>query len=512
MNYSQPLLTIRAALLSLGVLASVHGQSDDFEPTFEADFDIAPAAAFPMNAAKDAEVAGEESAEQSAGRLGENSSILTTESGITESLNADDMVEKWDVEHAGQVAIEEAADEYEEMHTGLVHSYSSAQAKQEFERRMRRAEVATVTRDFELAETIYKSILMELPLEAEQRRVAMLDLAKLCKSHRKYGKIVVVYEKFLEEFPRDPEVATISMDLGLIYRSMGAFDSALRKFYSVLNLSLLLPRERIDAYREISTRAQIEIAETHFLMGEYVEAARYFERLLRLELSPLERASVTFQFGYTHFLSEDFQSTISALRDFAAMFPGDEKIPESHYLLAEAYRNMNQMQSAMQEVLTLLRTNEVVGAQNPALWLFWKQKTGNQLANAFYERGDHLNALKIYQAMTPLTKSVTWQGPIIYQIGLCFERLRMAPKAIEAYAMLDTMDQWAEEVARMEKLPDDLAFVQEMARWRKQHLEWSLDKDSRLNDLFNNPILREPDAGATTSILGDPEAETAQSS
>ena len=405
---------------------------------------------------------------------------------------AHDMVENWDVENAGNASVEEAADEFEKMHTGLVHHYNSAEAKKEFERRMRQAEVATVTRDFDLAEAIYTSILKELPLDDAQRREAMIDLAKLCKGHRKYGRIVVVYEKFLDEFPRDPEVATISMDLGLIYRSMGAFDSALRKFYSVLNLSLLLPKERIEAYRDISTRAQIEIAETHFLMGDYAQAARFYERLLRLELSPQERASVTFQFGYTHFLNDDFQSTVSVLRDYSAMFPGDEKIPESHYLLSEAYRNLNQMQSAMQEVLTLLKTNEVVGAQHPALWLFWKQKTGNQLANAFYERGDHLNALKIYQAMTPLTSSVTWQGPIIYQIGLCFERLRMVPKAIEAYNMLDSMDQWAEEVAKMEKLPDDLAFVQEMARWRKSHLEWSLDKDGRLNDLFNRSILKEP--------------------
>lgn len=420
-------------------------------------------------------------------------------------------VENWDLEHAGQAAVEEAADEYEQMHTGLVHHYSSSQAKAEFERRMRQAEVATVTRDFPLAESIYMSILKELPLDDEQRREAMLDLAELCKNHRKYGRIVVVYEKFLDEFPRDPEVATVSMDLGLIYRSMGAFESSLRKFYSVLNLSLLLPKERIDAYREISTRAQIEIAETHYLMGDYAQAARFYERLLRLELSPQERASVTFQFGYTHFLKEDYQSTISVLRDYAHMFPGDEKIPESHYLLAEAYRSLNQMQAAMQEVLTLLRSNEVVGAQNPALWLFWKQKTGNQLANAFYERGDHLNALKIYQAMTPLTASVTWQGPIIYQIGLCFERLRMVPKAIEAYDMLDTLEQWAEEVEAMEKLPDDLAFVQEMARWRKQHLEWSMDKDSRLNDLFNRPILKDSET-TTSTTAPDTENQKPQAS
>ena len=501
MNFIRPRIQQLSLLLTLGVVANVS--------LAQVDSDIAPSVSFPMNTAEKTDAAEVDA---------EKTPVLSTESGNAteaeggEAGSADAMVEKWDVEHAGNVAIEEAADEYEEMHTGLMHSYSNAQAKEEFDRRMRRAKVATVTRDFELGEKIYKSILMELPLDSEQRRVAMLDLAELCKSHRKYGKIVVVYEKFLEEFPRDPEMATISMDLGLIYRSMGAFGSALRKFYSVLNLSLLLPREQIEAYREISTRAQIEIAETQFLMGDYEQAARYFERLLRLELSPQERASVTFQFGYTHFLSEDFQSTISVLRDFPVMFPGDEKIPEVHYLLAEAYGSINQMQSAMQEVLKLLQANEVVGAQNPALWLFWKQKTGNQLANAFYERGDHLNALKIYQAMTPLTKSVTWQGPIIYQIGLCFERLRMAPKAIEAYAMLDTMDQWSDEVTRMKVLPDDLAFVQEMARWRKQHLEWSLDKNTRLNDLFNSPILKSPDEPSTTSVTGNSGLGAEQSS
>ena len=324
-----------------------------------------------------------------------------------------------------------------------------------------------------------------------------MDLAELCKAHRRYGKIVVVYEKFLEEYPRDPSVAMVSMDLGLIYRGMGAFESALRKFYSVLNLSLLLPKEQIETYRELSTRAQIEIAETQYLMGDYSQAARYYDRLLRLELSPGERASVTFRKGYTHFLMDDFKSAVSVLRDYGDMFPGDAKVPESHYLLAESYRNLNQMQAAMEEVITLLRTNEVVGEQNPALWLFWKQKTGNQMANAFYERGDFLNALKIYQAMTPLSQSVTWQAPIIYQIGLCFERLRMAPKAIEAYAMLDTMDQWSEEVDDLNNLPEDLVFVRDMAIWRKQHLEWSLNKEQRLNDILNRPLIKQDDSTAS---------------
>ena len=163
---------------------------------------------------------------------------------------------------------------------------------------------------------------------------------------------------------------------------------------------------------------------------------------------------------------DDFKSAVSVLRDYGDMFPGDAKVPESHYLLAESYRNLNQMQAAMEEVITLLRTNEVVGEQNPALWLFWKQKTGNQMANAFYERGDFLNALKIYQAMTPLSQSVT-------------------------------LDQWSEEVDDLNNLPEDLVFVRDMAIWRKQHLEWSLNKEQRLNDILNRPLIKQDDSTAS---------------
>ena len=56
----------------------------------------------------------------------------------------------WSLENAGEAAIEQAAKENEKTRLGLMHNYTKGAAMEEFKRRMRQAEVATVTRDFEL--------------------------------------------------------------------------------------------------------------------------------------------------------------------------------------------------------------------------------------------------------------------------------------------------------------------------------------------------------------------------
>ena len=118
--------------------------------------------------------------------------------------------------------------------------------------------------------------------------------------------------------------------------------------------------------------------------------------------------------------------------------------------------------------------------------MYWKKRTANQLANDFYEQGDYMSALKIYQAMAPLNADPEWQWPIIYQIGLCFEKLRMLPKAEQAYSLIADKSQWKNTNFKM---TETLKAIYETAAWRLEHLRWQLKTETQLET-----IIRPPDA------------------
>ena len=84
--------------------------------------------------------------------------------------------------------------------------------------------------------------------------------------------------------------------------------------------------------------------------------------------------------------------------------------------------------------------------------------------------------------MAALGHDPEWQWPVIYQIGQCFERLHMLPKAHEAYTLITSESESQNE----DFIPTiNLKTIQDMARWRLDHLNWSYLTDDRLKNLHN---------------------------
>lgn len=129
-------------------------------------------------------------------------------------------------------------------------------------------------------------------------------------------------------------------------------------------------------------------------------------------------------------------------------------------------------------------------------WVRWQKKAGNQLANKYFEEGKNVDAIGIYQKLLALDPSPKWQAPIVYQLGLCFERIggkAYNPKAIEAYEILTVPDKnpetWKDWSKKMEaglggsakNLDANLAgivqnqeqFIYRMAEWRLRNLRWN---------------------------------------
>ncbi len=274
-----------------------------------------------------------------------------------------------------------------------------------------------------------------------------------------------------------------------------------------------------------SNRAMLEIAET-FLIGEnYDSAIKFYDRLNRLEqLDDQDRSVVQYKRGLAHFrravatlkdeevqisrnregkpiISQepDFDKTARAdfakvkeiLRGYSTIFPSSSYVPETHYLLALAYEHLNQDEESIAQLLSLLREADfnpdaVIEEEQlksdrdrdyakieqlKIIWAFWKKKTGNYLANKFFEEGEYFNAYRIYSALRPIDDNPTWQVPLIYQIALCEEKLGNYVQASESYLEIEEYVNQVKEAREGLAGSKYLNFVFGMAKWRREQLE-----------------------------------------
>jgi tetratricopeptide (TPR) repeat protein len=324
---------------------------------------------------------------------------------------------------------------------------------------------------------------VDMDIGSDYRRTVLLTLGEIYERDGSPSRLIALYEKFGQEFPRDGELPKIFLKLGRMYREAGAHNTALAKFYNVLNVALNVPVDEIKEYQEVSHRAQLEIAETFFSMGAYDQAAKFFKRLLRVDLVDEDKQNVLFKYAYTIYLSGNFQEAITSMRSFIHTFPNSELAAEARFLLAETFTRLNDPKSAMRETLELLSQEVSKINTHPEAWLYWKKRTGNQLANRFYETGNFMDALVIYQAMSQVSEDPGWRWPVLYQVGLCYERLNMKPKAIEAYQKI---------VESSKENPDasggdlTLISIEEMAQWRLDRLDLDMDMEFNLQQILTN--------------------------
>ena len=351
-----------------------------------------------------------------------------------------------------------------------------------------------------------------------------------------YAHVGGSMEKWIESKKRGaPSIPETHIRLGKVYRNLGAYRMALNKFYDSINATLTLPKsdafelaERrkgrsLERRRDAeSNRAMYEIAETFMDSEDYDNAIKFFDRLRRLEdLEDTDRAVVRFKQGLAHYrrASEnlrkqeslnrlspeekmekeldydrtpraDFAKVKETLKGYGTLFPQSPYVPESHYLLALTYEQLNQDEESIAELLLLLKEADfnpdliadletgnamrdrdlLTISKMKAIWAFWKKKTGNYLANKFFEESEFFNAYRIYSALRDIDQSPSWQIPVLYQIALCQEKLGNYVQAMESYSAIE---EFVNTEGAREGLADSkyLEFVFGMAKWRREQLE-----------------------------------------
>ena len=185
----------------------------------------------------------------------------------------------------------------------------------------------------------------------------------------------------------------------------------------------------------MSLKAKLEIAETHSELLEYEESYRHYELLSKLDLKPIERMRVDYRMCHLLYQLGRYQQAVPRLKQFLDHYRMSAHSPEIRYLLAKSYEKLHRKPEwALKEVVQILQRPSSPDTALDGEADYWRQRTGNELANEFYEKRDYRSALTIYQSLAKYNPAPEWRWPAIHQIGLCFERLSGLPdKAILAY-------------------------------------------------------------------------------
>jgi tetratricopeptide (TPR) repeat protein len=314
------------------------------------------------------------------------------------------------------------------------------------------------------------------------RQPALFELGAVVRMENDLPRAVAINAQFIEHWPDDPRVPEILLRQGQLYRQMGLNNLSLTKFYAVMTAALSLKSDRPDYYPALVLDAQTEIADTHYLMGRYSEAAEFYSRLIKQNNPALNRQQAQFRLVCSLAAIGRNEEASSQARDFLSRYPDASEQPEVRFHLAQALKQLDRNNEALQQVLLLLQEEKAKTQDHPEIWSYWQQRAGNEVANQLYREGDYVRALDIYVNLAQLNPAPAWQLPVKYQIGLAYERLLQPQKAIETY----------HEILKFEPdlgtnaTPGQKAMF-EMARWRAGFLGWQSQAETANRAIAYSP-------------------------
>jgi len=326
---------------------------------------------------------------------------------------------------------------------------------------------------FAEATALYTGVVLSAAPEA-MRLAALIDMAEMAQEQNDLLRAQQIYAQCLSRWPQASIAPEILLRQGLVYRQMGLHNLAIAKLYAVMTSALTVKSDRFDYYQQLVLRAQNEIAETQYELGHYADAVDSFSRLLKLDPPPGNRSDVQYRYIRCLTALERRGEAIAQAQDFLTRYPDAGNRPEVHFLCATALKQAGRENEALAQVLALLQEQSRGTNCTAQTLVYWQRRAGNAIANQFYQEGDALKALEIYQRLAGVESAPEWQLPVWYQIGLVLERLGQPAKALESYSRIEARG--AGEGGA--KLSPSLKVVIEMAAWRKEFLAWQVKTET----------------------------------
>ena len=310
------------------------------------------------------------------------------------------------------------------------------------------------------------------------QKSALLELAALAQDEDDLPRAQQICAQYLDRWPEDARVPEVLLEQGRIFRQMGLHDLALTKFYAVMTAALTLKSDQLDYYEHLVVQAQIEIADTHFSLGKYADAAEFYSRLFKQDNPEIDKPQILYRLVCCYSSTTNYDEAVAGAQDYLAHYPDAPEEPEVRFYLATALKELGRDNESLQQVLTLLQEQQTRDAGHPELWAYWQQRAGNLIANQFYREGDYLRALDIYNSLAQLDTSPQWQLPVWYQIGMTYEHLMQPQKAVEIYNRIASR-----EAELGTNATPDLSSIADMARWRVGFIQWQENAETANHQL-----------------------------
>ena len=338
------------------------------------------------------------------------------------------------------------------------------------------------TRQPEKAEPMLVGLLAGNIPETIQKS-ALFELGTVVRDENDLPRAQTIYGQYLERWPADVRVPEILLRQGEIFRQMGLNDLALGKFYSVMTSALSLKNDQLAYYQSLVLQTQVEIAETHYLIGQFSDAADFYSRLLLNTDSSLNRPQIQYRLIRSLAIIGRNDQTVAQAKDFVLRYPEADQVPEVRYYLAEALKALGQNADALQQVLLCLREQKNKTQNNPQSWAYWQQRIGNEIANQLYREGNYIDALLVYTDLAQLDASPNWQIPVDYQMGITYEKLAQPQKAVDTYNAI-----LARQTEVGTNATSALQAVFDMAQWRLSFIQWQTNAEAVDHSLIRSTI------------------------
>lgn len=305
--------------------------------------------------------------------------------------------------------------------------------------------------------------------EAEHKR-ALFGLAETYFRRGSLSQSVSLLHQFVNLFPEDERRQECLFQIGLIYREMKLHSEAVTAFYRVLNSIVVTGEADLPKYLKLARRSQFEIARSHFYAEQWGQALAFIDRIELFELNPRDRESLHFYKAHATLKTDDLETGLELVQKFIHTYPSSPLIPEMLYTKADVLAQMQLDDDAVATLMELLEFGGLPEEEFGEEWNRWRQQAGNQFANRYYDKQDFLAALRLYQGITVLDDRKEWQLPIVFQMGLCFEKLGMYDRAMESMTFVA---QGIEDFNETDA-PPDAALEQLLKRtqWRLDMLQW----------------------------------------
>ncbi len=328
------------------------------------------------------------------------------------------------------------------------------------------ARFAASTRDYKQAE---KNFLLVLSEDApdDLQKTALFEMGQAVQAENDLPRAQSIFTQYQQRWNNDTRMPEICLHQGQIFRAMGMNQMALAKFYSVMTSALSIKDEQLPYFKRLVLQAQVEIAETHYLIGKFAEAAEYYSRLLKQDSSELDLAQIQFRLIRSLVALKRYDEAATQSQDFLTHHGDSSEEPEVRYHLAQALKGLNRNNEALQQVMVFLKEEREKTKDHPEVWTYWQQRVGNEIGNALYQEGDYVKALEVYLTLAKLDPAPAWQLPVNYQVGITYEKLLQPANAITAYRTItNATPQLGTNV------PPGLKAVAEMAQWRLNFLQF----------------------------------------